>query len=114
MKAQRPGAVLSEHAVQDERMGVQIQIQGRSKALDEGDGPAPPVRHALFLAGAPLQETEHRPDEDSDHRAAQRVIPGEHVANPMRQAQDPLAHGDCDSAPDHVLALWPPGRPGVR
>ena len=33
-------------------------------------------------------------DEHAHHRAAQRVIPGQHVANPRRQTEDPLAHGD--------------------
>jgi hypothetical protein len=49
MKAQRAGAVLREHTVEDECMGVQLQIEGRPEALDDHDGPSTPVRDALPL-----------------------------------------------------------------
>jgi hypothetical protein len=62
--------------------------------LNDRHGPAALVRHALSRASLPLQEAEHGAHEHADHGTAQRVIPGQHVPNLVRQAEHPLAHRD--------------------
>ena len=48
------------------------------------------VADALRPGAAP-EVAKHRPHVDADDRAAQRMIPGQRVADPMRQAEDPWA-----------------------
>jgi hypothetical protein len=65
---------------------VDVQIERRPKPLNDGHRSATPIRHALPLASPSSQEAEHRPHEHPDHRAAQRVIPGQQVPHPAQIA----------------------------
>jgi hypothetical protein len=82
--------ILREHAVQHERVQVDIEIQRTAEALHDRHRAIAAIRDALS-PGAASQEPEHHPQRDADDSATQRVIPGEQVAQPMRQAQDPLS-----------------------
>ena len=73
-------------------MKMYVQIQRAAKTLNNGHRAAAPVHDPGRPRLAP-QEAEHRARERPHHRAAQVVIPGQPVAQAMRQAQDPLAHG---------------------
>ena len=42
MKAQDAGAVLREHAIEDESVDVHVEIEGPAKALNDGDAPLRP------------------------------------------------------------------------
>jgi hypothetical protein len=92
VKAQRR-ALLDIHLVQDERMHVDVQVQRGAKALDDRHRPAAPPGRAL-LARATAERSEHGAHEDARDGAAERVVPGEHVSQPVRQAQHPLPHRD--------------------
>jgi hypothetical protein len=66
-------------------------------ALSAGRRPRGPC--GGYLGGAlPARATAERSEdgahEHSRDRAAEHVIPGEHVSEPVREPQHPLAHGD--------------------
>ena len=94
MKAQPAGTVLAIHAIEHQCVDVDVQIERRPKPLNDCHDQAAPVRHALSFAGPSPQDAEHGAHEHADHRAAQRVISSQHIPNPRRQAQHPLADGD--------------------
>jgi hypothetical protein len=98
--ARRVGAVeaqfaigrFGEHAVEHDRVGVQVQIGGRAEALHEGDRAAAAGQHPALACATPV-ETEHGANEDLEHRCATSVIVGEVVAQPVGKAQNELPHG---------------------
>jgi hypothetical protein len=72
-------------------MDMDIQIQGAAEPLNDGDGPAPAIRHAI----APRPRTQKPEDgthEHANHRATPIVVPREQVPQPVRETQDPLSH----------------------
>jgi hypothetical protein len=71
-------------------MEMDVGIQRRPTALDRGHGPAA-AADSVHARPAALG-AEHRAHEDAQHGAAQTVIVGQRVAQPMRQRQHPLAH----------------------
>jgi hypothetical protein len=83
--------VVREHAVQHERVQMDVEIQRATEALDDHHGPAAAIGDAVAALAAP-EELEHRTDGHAVDRASQVVIPGQQVTQPMRQAQDPLTH----------------------
>lgn len=92
MKPQ-PLAVVREHPIDHQRMDMDIQIQGAAEALNDRDGPAPAVRHAL----APRTEKRYDgPHEHAHHRATQLVIPCKPVPQPSGQW---LRHAQSTGAP---------------
>ena len=84
--------ILREHAVDHECVCVHVEIHRPAKTLHAGHRAAAAVDDA-GLAGDMAQEAEDRAHVHPHHRAAQVVIPGQHVAQARRQAQDPLPHG---------------------
>ena len=91
MKAHSATPVLGEDAIEHQRVRMYVHVEGCPEALDDRDCPTPPVHHAL-RAGSPSQVPQHRPDEHPDRCPAQRMVPGQHVAQAMRHGQHPLAH----------------------
>ncbi len=72
-------------------MEVDVQVERAPESLDDGHRAAAPVPHPSVPRAA-LKEPENRPYGTPHHAAAEGVIPGEPVAKPVRQAEDPLAH----------------------
>jgi hypothetical protein len=71
-------AVSRKHAIDHERMDVDIQIHRSAETLHDGHDPATSVR-LPGRAGRVPEEAEDRPDADPDDRAAQVVVPREPV-----------------------------------
>jgi site-specific recombinase XerC len=93
------GAFLhGDHAVQHERVEVDVEIERATEPLDDDHGAAPPVDDAL-AAGALAQEPEDRPHGDAGHGPTQCVVPGQQVPQPMRQTEDPLPDGHVGEDP---------------
>jgi len=72
---------------------VNIELEPAAEPLNHGHGAAPPVAHTA-AAGPAAIEAQDGADVDSEHRAAELVVPGEEVAQAVGQGQHPLAHGD--------------------
>jgi len=73
-------------------MKMDIEIQRPPEPLHDGHRATAPVHHPGRPRLTP-QEAEDRSHERPRHPTAQVVIPGESVAQTMREAQNPLAHG---------------------
>jgi hypothetical protein len=82
-KAQRAVRLLGEHTLRHQGMEVDVGIECRPEPLDSRHRSADAAAHAT-PGGAPSLETEHS--------TAEPVIPGERVAQSVRQRQHPLAH----------------------
>ena len=82
-----------EHTVDDQRVEVHVQVQRAPEPLNHHHRSAAPVGHAGAPGTGP-QEAKDRPDIHPRHRPAQLVVPRQQVPQPMREAQDPLTHGD--------------------
>lgn len=91
VKAQGPTVVFDIHAVEHESMHVYVQVQRSAKPLNDRHCPTAVPRHAVLPRAAP-ERPEHRMHEHTRDRPTQRVVPCEHVAQLVRQGQDPLAH----------------------
>ena len=91
MKGERPGPSVTEGAVQYERLEVNIQLEPAAEALNRCHRAGPAVLDAVRTRGAGV-EGEQRTEIHAQHRAAQGVIPGQAVAQTIRQRQHPLAH----------------------
>ena len=74
------------------RRGTQIQVERATEALNHDDTAGAAVADARIARPVP-QLAKHRLREHSSHRAAEIVVPGKEISKPVRQAQDPLAHG---------------------
>lgn len=92
MKGERPGASLTEHPVQRQRMEMDIQLEAAAEALDQRHGADLAIRDAECPRGARV-EGEQCSGIHGQHRAAQGVIPGQAVTQAIRQREHPLAHG---------------------
>ena len=73
-------------------------IQRRPKPLDGRDGTSGTVKNP-GPRGPAAFEAEHGANEYRQHRAAETMIPGEGVAQPVRQRQHPLGHGQAAQHP---------------
>src|SRR5438093_1831049 len=93
VELEAPVFSLGEDAVQEEGVEVDVQLEAAPEALDHRHGAAPPVAHSPAARSAAI-EAEHGPSGDAEHRAAERVIVGEEIAQAVRQREHPLAHGD--------------------
>jgi hypothetical protein len=85
------GRRLDEDAVEHERVEVDVQIEPAAEALNDGQGARVAVTESALRGLAPVV-VEHGPREDTEHRPAQLVVPRQQVAQPIREAQDPLPH----------------------
>jgi hypothetical protein len=94
--AVRPGRV---DAVEQQRVEVDVQVEGVAEALDEGDRAALAVDDAPLLARTPLERREDRAHEDSQHGARERRVVGEAVAEREGQREHPLPHGNLGQHP---------------
>jgi len=99
--------VVREHAVQHERVQMDVQIQRATEALDDHHGAAAPVADAVAACAAP-EEPDHRADGHAADRAAQVMIPRQQVPQPMRQAEHPLT--DWHIGPDVIDQMRRPLR----
>ena len=85
-------AVLREHAVDHQGVDVNIEIQLSPEPLQDRHRPATAIRHP-GVSRPPAEEPDDRPHGAPHNGAAEIVIPGQPIAEAVRQAQDPLAHG---------------------
>ena len=72
-------------------MEVEIEVQRPTEALDHDDAAGAAVMDA-DIAGTVPQPAKHGLREHRGHRAAEIVVPGEKVPQPVGHAQDPLAY----------------------
>ena len=93
VEAQRAVGGFREHAVEEQRVAVHVELEARAKALDH--------RHRAGVAvgppGAPRPPAipaEHGPHEHPDDGPTERVVEGEPVAQPVRDGEDPLPDRD--------------------
>jgi hypothetical protein len=91
VKGEVAGLRLAEDAVEYERVVVEVEVEAAAEALDHGDRPRLAVADPVGAGGARV-EGEERASIHAQHRAAQGVIPGQAVAQAIRQRQHPLAH----------------------
>jgi hypothetical protein len=68
---------------------MDVEVQRRPKSLDRRDST---TADAATL-GSPALERQQGTDEDSEHGATELVVPGERVAEAVRQREHPLADG---------------------
>jgi hypothetical protein len=90
METQRRAIHGREHAIQDERMEVEIEVERTTEALDDDDAAGAAVTDA-GIPRAVSQPAKHGLRKYRGHRAAQIVVPREQVPQPVRQTQHPLA-----------------------
>ena len=74
-----PASVRSEHAIQHERVEVDVEIEGAAEALNDRHGAALAVGDAVTSCATP-QEPEHCAQRNPGHGPTQLVIPGEQVS----------------------------------
>jgi len=74
-------------------MEMNIELEATAKPLDHRHGATLSVAHARGGCSAAI-EAKHGAHGDAEHRAAERVIVGEEIAQSVRQGEHPLAHGD--------------------
>jgi hypothetical protein len=85
-----PGA--REHAVEDERVQVDVEIECPAEALHDDDGAAPRLPQPTRLGPRP-QVALYRAEQHAGHCGAQVVAPGQGVADARRQGEHPLSDG---------------------
>jgi hypothetical protein len=85
-----PGA--REHAVEHERMQVDVEIECPTETLHNNDGPASCVPEPARLGPRP-QVALYSAEQHASHRRAQVVAPSQGVADAWRQGEHPLSHG---------------------
>jgi hypothetical protein len=59
MEAQCAGRILTKDAIEHQRMAMDVQVERRTEALHDDDGPAAPIGNALGLPRAPPQKAQH-------------------------------------------------------
>jgi hypothetical protein len=94
MEGRTAGGQVAEYPVEDEGMEVDVEVEPAAEALDDGERASVAIRDAV-LAGLAAIEVQERPDKDTEDGAAEAVVPGEQIAQPVGQAEDPLPHGDA-------------------
>jgi len=77
--------------VEDERVEVEVRVQGGAEALDEGDRAALAARSAPLLARAPAKLGEECAEEGAEHGAREPRVVGAAIAKRIGKRQDPLA-----------------------
>ncbi len=92
VEVEAPTLGLGEDPIEHERMEMNIQIQRATEALDDRDTPGLPIADPA-LARLLALKAQERAHDDTQHGAAEGVIPGEEVAEAVGEAQDPLAYG---------------------
>ena len=93
------GSILGVDSVEDERMEMDVNVEGTAESLHEGHGPALPVADAALTAGSPAQRREDRAHEDLKDVPHQCRVIGQAVAQVDGKREDPLAHWDIREDP---------------
>jgi len=91
MEAQCPVRPWREHAVQAQGMEVHVQFQPAPEPLHDGDRAAAALGDPGAARPAAIPG-EHRAHEGAEHRATERVVERQAVAQPMRDREHPLPH----------------------
>jgi hypothetical protein len=92
MKGQ-PAAVRREHAIDHQRVEMDVEVQRAPEPLNHHDSPAPAIGDAAPPRAGP-QEAEDGSHVHAHHRATQIMIPREPVPQAIREAQHPLPNRD--------------------
>lgn len=88
--ADRAGVrVLGVHAVEDQRMDVQVEVERRAEALHHGDADALAVGQPRALPQPPLDLAQG----DLQHASGHLRVPGQEQAPGPRDGDHPLPHG---------------------
>src|SRR3972149_5129141 len=90
-EARRPALGPGVDTVEDQRVEVEVCIQGGAEALDEGDGAALAARDAPLMSRAPAGLGEERAEEGVEDLAAEPGVVGAAVAKRVRKREDPRA-----------------------
>ena len=80
-------------------MDMDVEVERPAEALDHGHRTPAAILHAAIARAGP-QHAEHRAEEHGHDRPAEIVVPREHMAEAVRQAQHPLPHGHVR---EHVI-----------
>jgi hypothetical protein len=91
VKPQTAVPLRREHAVQQQRVHVDIQIECAAESLDHRHAAAAAAGDAVAQGARPKRAL-GRPHEHGDHRPAHVVAPRELVPQAVRQAEHPLPH----------------------
>jgi hypothetical protein len=95
---ERPLGAFEEDAVEEQRVEMDVQVQPAPEPLDDRHRARSPSADASAAPALTLEAKQHA-DRHPEHRARQPVIPRQHVPQPIRQAQHPLAHRDSRQYP---------------
>jgi hypothetical protein len=93
MKPRGPVGAAREDALEQQRVKMDVQLEATAKPLDRGDRATAAVTNST-APPAPALEAEKRTRVDGEHGATEDVIPGEAIAERVRQGEHPLADGD--------------------
>ena len=91
MKSESAGRGPRKHPV--EHQGVDVEIHRPAEAVDDGDTAAAWIGETL-VACPGTQVPLDRPVQQAGDTPAQVVVPGQHIPDPVRHTQDPLADRD--------------------
>jgi hypothetical protein len=80
-----------EHAVEHQRVHVDIEVHRTTESLDDGDAATAGTRHAL-VPHPPAEVSLDGAVKNAHDRSAAIVPPGEHIAQTTRQREDPLPY----------------------
>src|SRR5262249_31943274 len=92
VEAQRRVGGFCEHAIEEQRVAVHVELEARAKALDHGHR----ARLAVGPPGAPRPPAippEHGAHEDRDDGPTERVVEGAALAQAVRHGEHPLPDG---------------------
>jgi hypothetical protein len=93
MEAQRAVRLGHEHAVENERVKVEMNVDRPAEALHARHHPGLSARQPLAASLAAIRAAE-RTHEDVQDGATQAMVVGKSVAQPVRDREHPLSDGD--------------------
>ena len=89
----RVAVVSGVDTIQRQGMEVDVQVQGRAEALNEGDGAALASGPVPPISRAPAELGELGAEEGAEHLAGEPRVVGASVAKRVGEREDPLADG---------------------
>jgi hypothetical protein len=103
------GHTLGEHAIQDQRMEVDVEIHPASEALDDRQHPGPAPAEAEPVSTANVEILEH-PCVDAQHGAGQPMVPCEPIPQPLGHLETGAVTGSVRAhSPAHCVTTRPTG-----
>lgn len=90
-------------AVKEQRVEVDVQVEGVTEALHDGDRAALTACHAPLLARPTPQRSDNRAHEDAQDGAREWGVVGEAVAEREGKREHPLPHRDLGHDPVHQV-----------